>query len=235
MKFCKNLYLCYNNLKKSDLILNKDNSKESIDYFQNILNKSQPKTQEDITLNRFVKSMYYENKNSFLTFIKNTNFECLILWTESVSILKQLGLLSVVYCKWIIKDSTYYVTRFKSNSYSDNYYNENKNHEHPLVKQQRYKSKNIKHTPDGKYLTNDTTPDLTNDTTPDLTNDTTPDLTNDTTPDLTNDTTPDCLDVMKNYIDGVLLPISLKRLQSDIKYQKGKTWGEICEKNDNIK
>jgi hypothetical protein len=136
MKLPRTLYVGYNLLKKSRVAVKKENDEEALSYFQNILNEAQPKTTEDIVLHRFVKGMYNENKHRFLSFIKNTSFECLVLWTESRSIVNYLGLRGVVYTKWTGKETLYSITQFQSTNKDENVADAN-SYEHPLVRRQR--------------------------------------------------------------------------------------------------
>jgi hypothetical protein len=112
MKLPRNLYVGYNLLKKSRVVVKRNDDKEALGYFENILNEAQPKTSEDLILHQFVKGMYNENKHRFLSFIKNTSFECMVLWTESRSIVNFLGLRGVVYTKWVNAKASYSVTIF---------------------------------------------------------------------------------------------------------------------------
>jgi len=136
MKLPRTLYVGYNLLKKSRVVVKKENDEEALSYFQNILNEAQPKTSEDITIHRIVKGMYNENKHRFLSFIKNTSFECLVLWTESRSIVNYLGLRGVVYTKWTGKETLYSVTPFQSTDKGENV-TDSTSYEHPLVRRQR--------------------------------------------------------------------------------------------------
>jgi hypothetical protein len=136
MKLPRTLYVGYNLLKKSRVAVKKENDEEALSYFQNILNEAQPKAPEELILHRFVKGMYNENKHRFLSFIKNTSFECLVLWTESRSIVNYLGLRGVVYTKWTGKETLYSVTQFQSTNKDENV-TDSTSYEHPLVRRQR--------------------------------------------------------------------------------------------------
>jgi len=136
MKLPRTLYVGYNLLKKSRVAVKKANDEDALSYFQNILNEAQPTTPEDIILHRFVKGMYNENKHRFLSFIKNTSFECLVLWTESRSIVNYLGLRGVVYAKWTGKETLYSITQFQSTDMDENVADQT-SYEHPLVRRQR--------------------------------------------------------------------------------------------------
>ena len=114
MRLPKSLYTGYRLLKKSRAVVSKQNDKEAITYFQNILNAAQPK-EEDFELYKIVKSMFNENKYKFLKFITDTKFECWVLWTDSRSIINYFKLRGVLYIKWLGKDDLYSVSEFVSN------------------------------------------------------------------------------------------------------------------------
>lgn len=112
MKLPKSVYTSYSLLKRSRVVLKKDTDCEALQYFQNILNEAQPSTTEDMALYKFVKGMYNENKYKFLSFISNTSYECLVLWTESKTIINTLRLRGVVYIKWSSDTLAYSVSEF---------------------------------------------------------------------------------------------------------------------------
>jgi hypothetical protein len=112
MKLPKSLYNGFNLLKKSRLVLKKETDTESLEYFQKILNAAQPVSDSEITLHRFVKYLYNDNKYKFTAFIKKTNHECLILWTESKSIVQYFGLRGVAYVKWVDRVNLYSLQKF---------------------------------------------------------------------------------------------------------------------------
>jgi hypothetical protein len=114
MKLPKSVYTSYSLLKRSRVVLKKDTDCEALQYFQSILNEAQPSTTEDMALYKFVKGMYNENKYKFLSFISNTSYECLVLWTESKTIINTLRLRGVVYIKWSSDTLAYTVSEFIS-------------------------------------------------------------------------------------------------------------------------
>lgn len=132
MKLPRVLYSCYNLIKKSRAVVKKENDDEALVYFQNILNDAQPKSAEDVILHRFVKGMYNENKHRFMSFIKNTSFECLVLWTESRCIVNVLGLRGLVYAKWNGPETLYSVTKFQPSNEEKETLDQPA--EHPLVR-----------------------------------------------------------------------------------------------------
>ena len=129
MKLPKSLYVGYKLLKKSRVVCKKEYDPEALEYFQNVLNEAQPTDPEDIIMCRFVKGMYNEHKHKFLSYIKNTSMECLVLWTESKSIVNTMGLRNNVYVKWTGSNTLYTVAKFNSTEKTES----NGYPEHPLV------------------------------------------------------------------------------------------------------
>jgi hypothetical protein len=227
MKLPRTLYVGYNLLKKSRVAVKKENDEEALSYFQNILNEAQPTTPEDIALHRFVKGMYNENKHRFLSFIKNTSFECLVLWTESRSIVNYLGLRGVVYAKWTGKETLYSVTQFQSTDMDENVANPT-SHEHPLVRRQRKQ----KETKDQKIKFNAVTVMKRESPTPIPEPDTesptpAPEETSELVTDQDHEETVDSLDD-----DELIVPEvpSLTRMSSAVMGtdRVAMTWGDIC-------
>jgi hypothetical protein len=130
MKLPKTLYVGYNLLKKSRVVVKKAVDAEALGYFKHVLNEAHPKQPDELLLFKFVKNMYNSNKKKFLSFIKGTQYECLVLWTESKTITDCLGLRNIVYVKWCGDTQTYDITMFKRGIKKDASPNE-----HPLVEQ----------------------------------------------------------------------------------------------------
>ena len=114
MKLPKSLYIGYRLLGESRLISKRDSDPEALQYFQTVLNKAQPVSTEELLLHRFVRAMYNENKNKFLSFIRNTYFECLVLWTDHTTIVNFTGLRGVVYIEWNNTNKSYIVSKFRT-------------------------------------------------------------------------------------------------------------------------
>ena len=114
MKLPKSLYIGYRLLGESRLITKRDSDPEALQYFQTVLNKAQPVSSEELLLHRFVRAMYNENKNKFLSFIRNTYFECLVLWTDHVTIVNFTGLRGVIYIEWNNTSKSYAISRFRT-------------------------------------------------------------------------------------------------------------------------
>jgi cytoskeletal protein RodZ len=114
MKLPKSLYIGYRLLGESRLITKRDSDPEALQYFQTVLNKAQPVSSEELLLHRFVRAMYNENKNKFLSFIRNTYFECLVLWTDHITIVNFTGLRGVIYIEWNNTNKSYAVSKFRT-------------------------------------------------------------------------------------------------------------------------
>lgn len=101
----------YYKLKKSNLIKNNDLSNESLLYFETILNDSLPQKENELTLYYFLKNMFYNNKNKFYNFINNSNLECLVLYTDNITISKHFNLMDKIYIKWDPYSKSYKVSK----------------------------------------------------------------------------------------------------------------------------
>ena len=114
MRLPRSLYNAYNNLKKSRVVVKKNVDDEALTYFQNVLNSSGPKNNDEFVLYTFVRGLYYENKYKFISFIRNTSFECLVLWTEWRNIVDFLYLRNVINIKWQSQLKQFKVTKYNS-------------------------------------------------------------------------------------------------------------------------
>lgn len=98
-------------IKKSRLIDKKEVDEESISYFEHTLNKSiSVETETEKTIYYFVKYMFYQNKNKFYNFIKNSPLEYLVLFTENTFILKHFGLFEKIKLTWDDVEKKYICT-----------------------------------------------------------------------------------------------------------------------------
>lgn len=116
MKIPKSLFVGYRMLRDSRLLVKKAVDDDSLRYFQSILNKAQPVEPDEHVLHKFVRAMYNDNKNRFMTFIRNTTFECLVLWTDHSTIVNFMGLRGVVHIGWDGEARSYTVTKFRPRS-----------------------------------------------------------------------------------------------------------------------
>jgi len=140
MRLPRSLYNGYNSLRNSKLVVKRNNDDDALTYFQNILNNAQPVDYDDVVLYKFVRGLYNENRHKFISFIRNTSFECLIMWTDARSIVNFLGLRWLIRIKWQNEYKTFMVTRVQPSPPSHNGRNnvvrhkENKYPAHPLAK-----------------------------------------------------------------------------------------------------
>lgn len=114
MRLPRSLYNAYNNLKMSRVVVKKNVDDEAITYFQNVLNSSGPKNKDEFILYHFVRGLYNENKSKFIFFIRNTSFECLVLWTEWRNIVEFLYLRNIINIKWQSHLKKFKVTKYNS-------------------------------------------------------------------------------------------------------------------------
>jgi hypothetical protein len=112
-----NLRSNYYKLKKSRLILKNEIDSDSMSYFEIALNKALPKTEYELNIYYFLKNLYYSDKQNYYNFINNTNYECLVLYTDNTSIVKHFGLLHKVYIKWNKEEKKYIVSEYVENGY----------------------------------------------------------------------------------------------------------------------
>jgi hypothetical protein len=114
MKLPKSLYSGYSELRRSRVVTKRATDEEALSHFNKVINSAQPTEEGDRAIHKFIRGMYNENKRKFLSFIKNTIYECLVLWTESSVIVQCLGLRGVVYIKWDDAKRLYHTTKFQS-------------------------------------------------------------------------------------------------------------------------
>ena len=102
-----NLQSAYYKLKKSKLVKDNIVNDESISYFELILNSSLPKKENDYVIYYFIKNMFYNDKHKFYNFINNSEYECLVLYTDNVSISSHFNLANKIYIHWNAESKTY--------------------------------------------------------------------------------------------------------------------------------
>jgi hypothetical protein len=132
MKLPKTLFVGHLLLKRSRAVSKKETDEEALGFFQSVLNKAQPVSKEELIQHQLIKSLYNENKSQFLSFIRNTRMESLILWTEARAIVSHFGLRGSIYAKWTGKDTMYDISVFQSTRD-----NTGDSAVHPIVLQQR--------------------------------------------------------------------------------------------------
>ena len=115
-----NLLMGYTSIKTSSVVTMKNNSEEALLNFQKILNRAQPRTPTEYKLYKFVKDLYYGDMNRFLDYIKDTKFECLVLWTVTQNIVNFLGLRDVIFIEWTGKETLYHVKKYTGTGRNNN-------------------------------------------------------------------------------------------------------------------
>ena len=106
-----NLSSSYRKIQKSP-VLQGDTSDIEIKRFEDLLNKALPSEHDNYDLFLFIKELFHNNKNKFLKFIENSDYNCFILWTENKTIMNRLNLRKKVYIKWDSENKNYIVERY---------------------------------------------------------------------------------------------------------------------------
>jgi hypothetical protein len=96
-KYTDRLKDCYRHLVNNNIVVNKTVDAESIAQFQKYCNDALP-TDAEADLKLVVRSMYYTNRNAFLSCIDKMPY--LILLTEGRAITNQLKIENLIYIKW---------------------------------------------------------------------------------------------------------------------------------------
>ena len=112
-----NLHSNYYKLKKSRLILKNEVDEDSISYFELALNKALPKTEYEFNIYYFLKNLFHSDKQKFYNFINNSSYECLILYTDNISITKHFNLFNKVSIKWNKEEKKYEIYKYIENGY----------------------------------------------------------------------------------------------------------------------
>lgn len=112
-----NLQSNYYKLKKSRLILKNEIDSDSMSYFEVALNKALPKTEYEFNIYYFLKNLYYADKQKFYNFINNSSYECLVLYTDNISIVKHFDLFNKVFIKWNKEEKKYIVSEYVESGY----------------------------------------------------------------------------------------------------------------------
>lgn len=90
----------YKSIRNSNLISNKSLYDGSIEEFRDLLNKAQPRSEEDVQIRSLIQYLYRRNPNNFCRYLIKSRLSHLILWTESKCIVRHFGLRGIVYVKW---------------------------------------------------------------------------------------------------------------------------------------
>lgn len=105
------LSTAFRKIMKSPIMRNEVTDKAII-QFEELLNSSLPKETDQYGLFLFIKEMFHNNKNKFLRFIDNSEYNCFVLWTENKTIMNHLNLRKKVYIKWDQENKKYLVERY---------------------------------------------------------------------------------------------------------------------------
>jgi len=108
----KRIQNAYFQLKKSRLILKEEYDDEAIIHFEKLLNSSLPVSEYENNIYYLIKDMYYNDKNKFINYIKNSNLECLILYTDNKKIINHFNLLYKLYINWNKEEKKYIVEKY---------------------------------------------------------------------------------------------------------------------------
>lgn len=119
-KFPQNLFENYKAIQRCSLVKNKSDSEENLKEFETYLNDAQPIDEYSYNLELFTKNLFRGNQENFINTIKGKNSECLILWTESRSIVKLLQLNRCIFIHYNSDTRKYTVTRHRYNNNNNN-------------------------------------------------------------------------------------------------------------------
>jgi hypothetical protein len=95
-----NLQIAYYKLKKSRLIKENEIDDDAITYFETTLNNGLPKSEQDFIIYYFIKNLFYNDKAKFYNYINNSQYECLLLYTDNLTISNHFDLVSKIYINW---------------------------------------------------------------------------------------------------------------------------------------
>ena len=99
-RIIKRISSLYYKLKETRLINKCEIDEDSVSHFQKLLNDSYPKNDLEHHVYYLIKSLYYSNKNKFKSYIKNTAFEYLILYTDNIGIVNHFNLKDNIFISW---------------------------------------------------------------------------------------------------------------------------------------
>lgn len=107
-----NLQSNYYKLKKSRLILKDEIDTDSMIYFEIALNKALPKTEYEYNIYYFLKGLFHSDRQKFYNFVNNSGYECLVLYTDNITIVKHFNLFNKVFIKWDVEEKKYIVSQY---------------------------------------------------------------------------------------------------------------------------
>lgn len=122
--FPQYLHGSFNRLCKSCLARRLYDKEDAYEYFESVLNMSLPKPDSDefrrhMDMKDMVRSLVYIMSRkgpatNYIKLVKNTPWECTILWTSPAVITAYFNLMHKAYIKWDNKTNKYSVTKFVS-------------------------------------------------------------------------------------------------------------------------
>jgi hypothetical protein len=104
----------YQRIRNCKLLVDKTLYDDNIEEFQQLLNESQPTTDQEMYQRSMVQFLYRKNPSDFCQFLARSGLNSFVLWTEAKSIVMHFGLKGVVYVKWD-NDSNSYVCSLHKN------------------------------------------------------------------------------------------------------------------------
>lgn len=109
----KRIQNAYFQLHKSRLISKGHLDNDAILHFEKILNSSLPMNEYEQNIYYFTKDLYYDDPSKFLSYINNSNLQCLILYTNNKNIIMHFNLQYKVYINWNSNEKKYIVELYK--------------------------------------------------------------------------------------------------------------------------
>jgi hypothetical protein len=98
---------CYKNMLDSRLVKHRDTDLEALSYFNQLCNRTIPRTDSEKEIKNMFREMYYGDKTSYLSCINKTPH--LVLLTEARAIVLHFGIFDIIYIEW--KDDQYIVSK----------------------------------------------------------------------------------------------------------------------------
>lgn len=116
MSLPKRLYDTYRSIQNCALLKNNDVSESALKEFENLLNESQPNTEDEQKYQFVVRGMYHSNPVGFTKYVSGprNNVGALILWTESKRIVAYFNLKRRIHISWDKETKLYVVTLHKN-------------------------------------------------------------------------------------------------------------------------
>ena len=110
MNYQTKLIKMYNKIMNLNILTNITD--ENLKLLEKILNSCLPKNTEEKTIYYFVKELYYNNKEQFVSYIMNTNNIHLILLTDNKNMMNHFNLNEKIFIGWNNEYKKYYVSKY---------------------------------------------------------------------------------------------------------------------------